>query len=41
MELPPFDGDGYKVLAYADPSVWENPVAAFLTDVQGSVSPEH
>jgi dienelactone hydrolase len=41
VELPPFDGDGHKVLGYADPTVWANPVAAFLSDVQEPAPPEH
>jgi dienelactone hydrolase len=34
VELPPFDGDGHKTLGYADPAVWSNAVATFLTDLQ-------
>lgn len=34
VELPPFDDDGHKTLGYADPVVWADPVASFLTDVQ-------
>lgn len=34
VDLPPFDGDGHRTLGYADPAVWADPVATFLTDVQ-------
>ncbi len=33
VELPPFDGDGHMTLPFADPSVWNGSVSAFLTDI--------
>jgi len=33
VALPPFDGDGHKMLGNADPSVWASPVSTFLTEV--------
>jgi len=39
--LPPFDGDGHKTLGHADPSVWADPVSAFLTEVLKSTPQVH
>jgi len=33
IDLPPFDDDGHRTLARADPSVWAEPVSAFLHQV--------
>lgn len=33
VDLPPFGDDGHKTFAQADPSVWAEPVAAFLAQV--------
>lgn len=35
IDLPPFGDDGHKTLARADPSVWAQPVSAFLRQVAG------
>lgn len=33
VELPPFDDDGHRTLARADPAVWAAPVSAFLREI--------
>jgi dienelactone hydrolase len=40
VELPPFDGDGHRTLAYAEPAVWADPVITFLNDLQNVAPPE-
>jgi dienelactone hydrolase len=39
VDLPAFGEDGHKTLARADPSVWADPVSAFLREVSALPSP--
>jgi len=39
VDLPPFDDDGHKTFAHADPSVWAAPVSAFLSGLVPGAAP--